>query len=57
MTREDVAHQIIATLGPHLGSFPVADMVEEFIERYGCVSVGDVPENEYWDLVEKHDTF
>lgn len=57
MDRPELYEEILWTLGPYLGTFPVEDMVREYIETYGIVSVRDVPEDEYHALIEKHDRF
>ena len=57
MSRTDVVTQLVAVLGPQLGTFPVDHLVEEFIETYGAVSVDNVPDEDVWNLIEKYDTF
>jgi hypothetical protein len=57
VTLEDLIAEMRGKLGPFLGTFPLDDMAEEFVDAYGCVSVEDVPEDEFWALFDKHDAF
>lgn len=57
MTEQGLKDQILDALGLYLGTFPVDDLVAEFIDTYGLVSVEDVPEDEFYDMAEKHDIF
>ena len=53
----EIIEEVAADQGPHLGTFPIYDFVDEFIELYGYVSIADIPMDEYHDLIDKHDEF
>jgi hypothetical protein len=55
-TTDDLAQQVLTTLGDHAEDFDVAGIVEDLRAVYdGVRSVDDVPAAEYWQIVEDHD--
>ena len=58
MTRQDLTAAVRTTLGDHPGSFNVDGIVEEIGATYGwdLASIDDVPSDEYWAIVERHDS-
>lgn len=58
MDTEIITDQVITTLGDHSGDFDVTAIVEEIGDTYGrdkVRSVDDVPSDEYWEIVRKHE--
>lgn len=47
--------QITDSLKGHAGEFDTPGIVEEFVEKYGFVDVEEVGNEEYWNLVMRHD--
>lgn len=54
----DIADQVRTTLGDHPEDFDVDAIVEEIGDTYGrdIASIDVIPSDEYWAIVEKHDT-
>ena len=54
ITDHDIATQVAASLGIHVGDFDVDGIVRDVIAQFGLVSIDDIDETEYWALVEEH---
>jgi antitoxin (DNA-binding transcriptional repressor) of toxin-antitoxin stability system len=58
MDAEIITDQVTTTLGDHPEDFDVAAIVEEIGDTYGrdkIRTVDDVPSDEYWEIVRKHE--
>lgn len=54
---DSMAHQVSLTLGDHANDFDIDAIVEELTGIYGhLLGIDDVPAQEYWAIVRKHDT-
>lgn len=54
ITDHDIATQVAASLGVHVGDFDVDGIVRDIISQYGLVDIDDIDEAQYWGLVEEH---
>ncbi|MFB4280873.1 hypothetical protein ACBJ59_36675 [Nonomuraea sp. MTCD27] len=58
MNKQDIAYAVSLTLDGHADDFDINAVVEEIGDTYGwdIKSIDDIPSDEYWAIVEKHDT-
>lgn len=56
MNLQDIAYQVSTTLGDHAADYDIDAIAEEIQTQYGPASIDDVPNDEYWQIVERHDT-
>lgn len=56
MNVQDIAYEVSLTLGDHNEDYDIDGIVDEITESYGYVGVDAVPSEEYWAIVESHDT-
>jgi len=52
ITDHDIATQVAASLGVHVGDFDVDGIVRDVITQYGLVGIDAISDDEYWALVE-----
>lgn len=57
MNVQDLTAAVKTTLGDYPGSFDIEGLVEEIRATYGndIKSIDDIPGDEYWQIVERHD--
>lgn len=56
MNRNDIAHAVSTTLGDHIDDYDIDAIVQEIVDTHGLVSIDDIDTDEYWALIERHDT-
>lgn len=57
MNRQDIAYAVGTTLNGHIDDYDIDAIVEDIVDTYGYVnSIDDIDTDEYWALVERHDT-
>ncbi|SEN87435.1 hypothetical protein, partial [Nonomuraea pusilla] len=58
MNVQDLATAVKTTLGDHPENFDVDGIIAEIGTTYGydLKSIDDIPSDEYWQIVERHDT-
>lgn len=56
-TAQELAYAVSITLGDHAADFDIDAIVEEIRASHeGITSIDDIPGEDYWALVERHDT-
>lgn len=56
LTRQEIADAVSTTLGDHVDDYDMDAVTAEIIATYGAVSsLDDIPTDEYWALIERHD--
>jgi hypothetical protein len=57
MSSQEITAQVHLTLCDYAHEFDVVAIVAEIIAVYGtAIHVGDIPADDYWALVARHDT-
>jgi hypothetical protein len=57
MGRQEITVEVSITLCDYAHEFDIPAIVEEIISTYGFMTrVGDIPADDYWALVARHDT-
>ena len=56
-TRQDIADQVVVTLGDHAADFDVSAIVEDLVSGHDgdLDSIDDFNSQSYWAVVETHD--
>lgn len=57
MNKQELAYAISLTLDGHADDYDIPAIVEEIREQHSDItSIDDIPGDEYWAIVAKHDT-
>ena len=54
ITDHDIATQVTQTLADHVNDFDVDRIVRAIVDGYGLMDIDNIPDEEYWMLVEAH---
>lgn len=56
ITDRDITDQVTQSLADNADDFNVHAIVRDIIDTHGLVSIDDIPADDYWATVQKHDT-
>lgn len=56
ITDQDIAYQVSTSLDGFIDDYNIDDIVRDIIDTYGRVNIDDIDSDEYWAIVERHDT-
>ena len=52
--RPDIQRQVSDSLTDFADEHDIDAIVDEILDRYGCVGIEEVPDEEYWEIVQRH---
>lgn len=56
MNRNDLDTQVRTTLTSFEADYAIDAIVEDIVDAYGVVDIDTIDSNDYWAIVERHDT-
>lgn len=52
--RPDIQRQVSDSLTDFADEHDIDAIVDEILDRYGSVGIEEVPDEEYWEIVQRH---
>lgn len=56
MNRTELAYAVSLTVDGFADDYDIDAIVDEILETHGQVHIDDIDSDEYWAIVERHDT-